>query len=301
MRIMITGAFGMIGRALIKELEPRHELLLVDRCKPEDATVFVPGKSERQHAPLATKSRCIQAEIMDAKAMRAAVEGMDAVIHLAASVTGLPEFALETMNLNVIGTCNVLEGARQAGVKRFFCASSINAYGTIYWRISGKPAVYDRMPLDEDFKPVPEDTYSLSKWFNEETCAANHRAFGITCAAFRFAGVWADEMYRGHLSKGPQPTTAWSDDLYQWVHVDDVVGGIRLALEKPDLPGFGVYTLGAADTRCPEPTMQILESFRPDLLRTLRTPIPNREPLMSIKRAQQAFGYSPKYRADAWR
>jgi UDP-glucose 4-epimerase len=301
MKVLITGAFGMIGRALIKELEPRHELRLLDRCTPETATVFVPGKGERELAPLVTKWPCIKAEIMDAKAMRAAVDGMDAVVHLAASVTGLPEFALETMNLNVIGTTNVLEGAHQAGVKKFLCASSINAYGTIYWRISGKPPVYDKMPLDESFRPVPEDTYSLSKWFNEETCAAYNRAFGITCAAFRFAGVWSDEMYQGHLAKGPQPTTQWNDDLYQWVHVQDVVQGIRLALEKPDLPGFGVYTLGAADTRCPEPTMHILESFRPDLLKTLKAPIPGREPLMSIKHAQQTFGYAPKHRADAYR
>lgn len=300
MKIMITGACGMVGRELIKVLEPRHELLLVDRMPPDQATVFVPGKHERQLSPLITKWPFVQAEILDAQAMRAAVEGMDAVVHLAASVTGLPEFGHSTMNLNVMGTFNVLEGARQAGVKRFFCASSINAFGTFYWRISGQPPIIDPLPLDEDFRPVPEDTYSLSKWFNEEMCAAHHRAFGMTCTAFRFAGIWTDAMYRGHLAKGPQPTTQWSDDLFQWVHIDDVVEGIRLAVEKTDLPGFGVYTLGAADTRCPEPTMEIIERTKPEYLKLLKTSIPGREPLLSIKRARETLGYQPKYRGNAY-
>ncbi|MEZ4677081.1 MAG: hypothetical protein R2932_22960 [Caldilineaceae bacterium] len=82
---------------------------------------------------------------------------------------------------------------------------------------------------------------------NEESCAAYHRAYGMTTAAFRFAGVWSQDRYEKARTDGLPPTTAWSDDLYQWVHVADVVAGLRLALETVDLPGFGVYTLGAGD------------------------------------------------------
>jgi len=93
-----------------------------------------------------------------------------------------------------------------------------------------------------------------------------------------------------------RPTAAWSDDLYQWVHVQDVASGLRQALEHPALPPTGVYTLGAPDTRCPEPTMAILERFRPDLARTVRDPQPGRWPLLSIKTAAETFGYDPNYR-----
>ena len=79
-------------------------------------------------------------------------------------------------------------------------------------------------------------------------------------------------------------------------HVRDIVAGIRRALEFADLPGHGVYTLSAPDTRCPEPTMELLEKFRPDLARTVDPPLKGREPLLSISRAQKAFGYSPKHR-----
>ena len=298
MKVLITGACGFIGRNLVHELGERHELRLLDRAKPEDATIFVGSASptSRAASPFQTDLPFVQAEITDPEAMCGAAEGMDAVIHLAAEPRGLPEIAVPTFRDNALGTFVAINAAHEAGVRRFFCASSINAYGTFYWRLSGKPSPYTKMPLDERFSPVPEDPYSLSKLVNEETCAAYHRAYGMTTAAFRFAGVWSADKYEQTQAQGLQPTTAWSDDLYQWVHVLDIVQGIRRALETPDLPGFGVYTLGAADTRCPEPTMDILQRFRPDLARTVQVPLEGRAPLLSIEHARRTFGYEPGYR-----
>lgn len=296
MKILITGACGMIGRALTTELGQAHDLRLLDRVSPAEATVFVPGSGERAAAPLQTDWPFMQAEILDAGAMRTATEGMEAVVHLAASVSGLPEHGIETMQTNVVGTYTLLDAARQTGVARFLCASSINAFGTFYWRLSGRPAPYEKMPLTEEFAPVPEDPYSLSKWVNEETCAAFHRAYGLTTAAFRFAGVQTAQWHERMVAQGLPPTEAWADDLYGWVHVADIARGLRQAVEAETLPGHGVYTLGAADTRCPEPTMELLERFRPDLARTVETALPGRAPLLSITRAQAAFGYAPQYR-----
>jgi UDP-glucose 4-epimerase len=298
MKILITGACGFIGRNLISELRDHHQLRLLDRVRPEDATVFVGSASPsgRSAAPLQLDLPFIQAEITDPEAMMAAAKGMDAVIHLAGEPRGLPEIAVAIFRDNAMGTFVAIDAAHRAGVGRFFCASSINAYGTFYWRLSGKPSPYTYMPLDERFPPVPEDPYSLSKLVNEETCAAYHRAYGMTTAAFRFAGVWSQAKYEQSINTGLAPTRAWADDLYQWVHVLDVVRGLRLALEKQDLPGFGVYTLGAGDTRCPEPTMELLERFRPDLAQHVTALIEDRAPLLSIDQARRTFGYAPCYR-----
>lgn len=293
MKILITGGAGWLGRNLTAALEAEHEVRLVDNVDPAEATLFVPGQPERVKVPLDTRHPYVRADILDLDAMQAAAEGMDAIVHLAAIPTGLPEQGKAIMQVNAVGTYVVLDAARLVGVKRVFCASSINAFGTIYWRLSGKPAPYTSMPLTEDFPPVPEDPYSLSKHMNEDTCAAFTRAYGLTTAAFRFAGVWTDEMYRqrrAHL----EPTTGWSDDLFQWVHVDDIAQGLKAALECATLPEFGVYTLSGPDTRCPEPTLEILERFRPDL--EVTEPLPGRAPLMSIRKAQEAFGYDPRYR-----
>jgi nucleoside-diphosphate-sugar epimerase len=221
---------------------------------------------------------------------------MDAVINLAGEPRGVPEIAVHTFRSNALGTFVMIDVAHRAGVSRFLCASSINAYGTFFWRLSGQPAPYTKMPLDQSFSPVPEDPYSLSKLVNEETCAAYNRAYGMTAFAFRFAGVWSQDRYAQGLEQGLQPTTAWSDDLYQWVHVEDIVRGLRQALEADTLTGFGVYTLGAGDTRCPEPTMALLERFRPDMAKTVGEPLLGRAPLLSIGAAQTAFGYDPQFR-----
>lgn len=296
MKVLITGACGWLGRELAELLRDTHELVLLDRNAPEEATMFVPGRHERAFAPFKTDLPFVKAELTDVQAVRHACEGCEAVVHLAASTTGLPEYGVETFRDNALGTYIVLDAARRTGVARVLCASSVNAFGTIYWRISGKPAPYTKMPLDESFSPVPEDPYSLSKWVNEETCAAFHRAYGMTTAAFRFAAVFTDELYEQWLARATEPTTAWNDDLFQWVHHQDIITALKQALECPTLPGHGVYYLGAADTRCPEPTMEILERFRPDLAATVEAPIEGRGSLISIERAKQAFGYAPKYR-----
>ncbi|MEM7532866.1 MAG: NAD(P)-dependent oxidoreductase [Chloroflexota bacterium] len=295
MNILITGASGFIGRNLIRELESSHQLRLLDQTHPEEATMFAGGDT-RPSAPFETDWPFVQADITDEVAMQEAMTDMDAVIHLAGEPRGVPEIAVQTFRDNALGTFVAINAAHQAGVPRFLCASSINAYGTFFWRLSGKPVPYTKMPLDEDFSPIPEDPYSLSKLVNEETCASYHRAYGMTTAAFRFAGVNSHERYEQRLADGLPPTEAWSDDLYQWVHVADVVTGLRQAVEASNLPGVGVYTLGAADTRCPEPTMELLERFRPDLAATVDPPLEGRAPLLSIDHARQTFGYDPKYR-----
>jgi nucleoside-diphosphate-sugar epimerase len=298
MKIIITGACGFVGRKLIEELEGAgHELRLVDKAPPEEATMFKPGAAgNRAPAPFKTHWPFVRAEILDADAMRKAFEGADAVVHLAAAVTGLPEFGVDTFHVNACGTYIALEACRLAGVKRFLCASSINAFGTFYWRVSGKPPIYKTMPLTEEFEVVHEDAYSLGKHVNEITCGTFSRAFGITTAAFRFAGVWGDDGYETLRKNVQKPTEKWDDGLYQWVHRSDIVRGIRQALEKTDLPAHGVYTLGAADTTAPEPTLELLKKFRPDLAANVTAPLPDRAPLLSIARAQRTFGYAPRFR-----
>lgn len=296
MKVLLTGAAGWLARTVAVELETHgHELRLLDCVAPDQATIFVPGKLERIHQPLKTRWPYTRADITDLDAICKAAGGVDAVIHLAAITDGLPEHGQRIMEINVVGTYVVLDAARLSGVKRVLAASSINAFGTFAWRLSGKPPVYKTMPLDESFVPVVEDPYSLSKLCNEQTCAAFSRAYGLTTVALRFAGVWTPEMYE-HRRKNMVPTLAWEPGLYQWVHVADIAVGIRQALESPKLPVSGVYTLGAADTTCPEPTMEILRRFRPDLAASLRRPLVGRAPLLSIDLARRTFGYSPRFR-----
>jgi UDP-glucose 4-epimerase len=297
-KVLITGACGFVARGLIKQLQERgHQLVLLDRINPEDATIFWPWVPEgRIKSPLVTTWPYVKTEILDFDTLLRTMQGIEAVIHLAAAVSGDPEQGIATMHANVCGTYTVLDAARRAGVSRALCASSINVFGTFYWRVSQKPIDYPSLPLDETFEPIHEDPYSLSKFCSEHTCAMFARAYGMTTAALRFAGVWNPEQYERVRSAPLPPTEAWSDDIFQWVHVDDIVTGIRVALEEPNLPPYGAYTLGAADTRCPEDTIDLLRKFKPRLAEKLTAPLPGRTALLSIHKARQTFAYAPKYR-----
>ncbi len=295
MKIAITGAAGWIGRSVTRALAAEHDLVLVDSVDPMEATIFDPNaEGWRRKLPLQTSWPYRQLDILDADGIAGAFAGADVVVHLAARPTGDWSQAQATMATNVLGTFNVFQGARAARVRRVVNASSINAYGSFYWRISGRPAVRRALPLAEDEPIEPEDPYSLSKAVTELIGGTFNRAFGMEVVNLRFAGVMAESTYADLLATGLPPTQRWDDSLYEWVHIEDVIQGIGLAATVPVVVSQPMV-LAAADTRAPEPTLELLTTYRPELLPYLREPLPGRASLLSIARARLFLGYEPHY------
>lgn len=100
--VLITGMSGLIGRAVQQRLRDRYSLSALNRSQAPGVTTF-------------------QADIADLDAIRPAFVGQDVVVHLAGSRGGEWDELLQT---NIIGTYNVFEASRQAGVKRVIFASS---------------------------------------------------------------------------------------------------------------------------------------------------------------------------------
>jgi uronate dehydrogenase len=103
-KVLITGMSGLIGKALRARMEGRYELTALNRSE-------VPGV------------RCHRADIAHLEAILPAFAGQEVVVHLAANVS-VPGTLEELLKANVIGTYNVFEAARRAGVKRVVLASS---------------------------------------------------------------------------------------------------------------------------------------------------------------------------------
>ena len=106
MRVLVTGGSGRIGTVLIEALNERHEVIAYDRKKPErlpQGVVFAPG------------------DILDREALRAVLDGVEAVVHLAGIPYDIPPLH-EVFAINVQGTYNALELAVENGVEYFLHA-----------------------------------------------------------------------------------------------------------------------------------------------------------------------------------
>lgn len=298
MKVLITGAAGYVGQYLAWKLEGRHELRLADALAPDPTRIpWVYGALEIErtaaHTPAPSKSLpFILGDICDLDYCRRITEGMDAVIHLSGNVKH--EECYECFRVNALGTFALLQAAAENGVNRVLAASSINAAGWFYCRVTDRPRNWPYLPVDEAIPTDHEDAYSLSKYTNELNCVAWSNRTGMTTAAFRFAGVFPPEWTESYRTKA-QPTTEWPGELGNYVDLRDVVGGLMQALDCPTLPLSGTYHLTAPDTTLLEPSMEIIERFRPELLSRIRTPLPGRTTMLSHQRAREAFGYNPQH------
>jgi hypothetical protein len=171
MRVLITGAAGLIGRAITTRLlENGYEVRLIDLAAD-------PG--------LPNYTVC---DIMDFEAVRAQAHDCDAVVHMAALRSPFYAPGPEVYRINVLGTFNVFEAAAKEGIRRVVQASSINAIGCA-WNIGDFTPSY--LPVDEDHPSETNDPYSFSKEQIESIGAYYWRREGISSTALRFPGVYS--------------------------------------------------------------------------------------------------------------
>src|SRR2546427_10153574 len=137
--VLVTGMSGLIGGALRSHLAARYELRALNRRPVEGLP-------------------CHQADVADLEAIQPAFKGVDAVVHLAASV-GMSAPFDEILRANVVGTYNVLEASRRAGVRRVVYASSgatVSGYECVLPYRALDEGRYDSAPA---WTPILPDTH----------------------------------------------------------------------------------------------------------------------------------------------
>ena len=292
MKVLVTGANGKLGSYVIRALQADHELKLFSRGKPADEF---------------SKHPWIQGDLTDAEACARAVEGVDAIQHIAAMPwpTDHPGSRAEaaskglafdaTFKANLVGPYYLLDAAARFGVKTVVMAGSNCALGHGS-RISKTPFPIHKLPIDETHLCEPEDTYSFSKRMGEDLLAAYSRAYGIRTYVTRIAGICPKE--RRDKMKQSGPTKSWSEWLYCWVGSEDVAYAHKLLMEKAStLPVHDVYFCNGDDTSCKEPTMELIEKYRPDLL-TKVAGLQGHQSLLSNAKLKKAVGWTHQ---TSWR
>jgi UDP-glucose 4-epimerase len=170
MKILVTGGAGFIGSHLVEHFQGRAEVRVLDNLR-----------SGFRHNLAGLKHEFIEASIMERNAVRAAVQGVDYVFHLAAMIS-VPESMskpIECNEINTLGTLVVLEEAAQAGVKKFILSSSAAIYGD-------NPVV----PKMETMLAEPKSPYAVTKLDGEFYCKMFTAGGRLQTASLRYFNVF---------------------------------------------------------------------------------------------------------------
>jgi dTDP-L-rhamnose 4-epimerase len=281
MRVLVTGGAGFIGQHVVREFLTRgHEMLVMDSLRADVHT------GRESLPPLDVE--IVKADVRDGRALDKALQGVEAVVHLAAKVglgvdvQDLPDYA----SSNDVGTAELLAGMARVNVKRLTLASSMVVYGEGLGRCAehgattpgarteaaltggqfeppcprcGKPLatvlVSEETPLD------PRNAYASSKVAQEFYASNWARATGGSVAAMRYHNVFGpgmphDTPYAGvaaifasALRRGEAPKVFEDGGQRRdFVHVRDVAAATAQACEK-HASGVRAFNVGSGTPR----------------------------------------------------
>jgi nucleoside-diphosphate-sugar epimerase len=215
--------------------------------------------------------------------------GVDALVHLAAiPAPGLFPNATTFAN-NITASFNVYSAALRAGVRKIVWASSETVLGLPF----DDPPPY--VPVDEEYPPRPNSTYSLVKTLEEELARQLCRWHpDLSMIGLRFSNVMYPQDYVQFPSYNGDPQLRrWN--LWGYIDARDGAQAVRRALDS-DVPGADVFIIANADTVMSRPNEELLAEVFPDT--PVRRRVGPNETLLSIDKARRVLGYDPQH---SWR
>ena len=194
LKVHITGVYGLIGNLMYRHLSSRPELYDV---YGSGRRAVSSARADRNTILPLPDDRFSIADLSDAQAVRNAIAGVDVVLHIGAAPG--PEAPFDVvLNSNIVGTYNVLEACREAGVRRLVYASSImisNGYFTHSEPyLSIRECRWDDIPesiplITHRDPPRPTEPYSASKIYGEAICRTYFDAYNISTVCLRIGYV----------------------------------------------------------------------------------------------------------------
>ena len=237
MKFLVTGGAGFIGSNIVEELLKRgYSVRVLDN--------FSTGKRENLLVPLGKDFKndieLIEGDIRSFHTVIQAVKGVDVILHQAAlpSVPRSIKDPITSNEVNVVGTLNILDAAKDSGVKRVVYASSSSVYGD-----------NPELPKHEGMMPNPLSPYAVSKLAGEKYCQVFSRLYGIETVILRYFNVFGPRQdpnseYSAVIPKfirlmsNDQSPTIFGDGTQSrdFTYVANVVEANILAATKEDCP-----------------------------------------------------------------
>ncbi len=288
---LVTGGAGFIGSHLVDALLAQGQAVRV-------LDDFSTGKPANL-AGAAERIELVHGSITDLDAVKSAVKGCEVVYHLAAiaSVSKSVETPAESHAVCATGTLNVLDAARQLGVRRVVYAASSSAYGD--------------QPGDvrtETDPLIPLSPYAAAKLAGEHYCTAFTTVYGLETVRLRFFNVFgprqdAKSPYSGVIAifinlmaQGKTPIIFGDGtQARDFVYIDNVVQALRLAADAKAANG-NVYNIGSGHSTSILTLVQELNELLGTHIQPMHQPPRAGDVRMSqasIARAEADLAYKP--------
>ena len=240
-KILITGGAGFIGTHLAERLCASADVVLLDNFR-RDSLAWAPHL--REHPAVQVHS----ADVLVPSSLAAAFVGVDTVIH-AAAIAGVSSYygeSLRTLQVNILGTVNILDAAVQEGVQRYVQFSTSEIFGSnALWvdenSAAGIGSVTDRRWV-----------YATSKLAGEHLALRTAETHGFACTVIRPFNIYGPrQIGEGAISNFCRAIAQWQPLVVQgdgsairaWCYIDDFVDAVTLILEDKAVAGR-VFNIG---------------------------------------------------------
>ncbi len=297
-QILVTGGAGFIGSHLVDRLldEGNWHVTVVDDLNdfysPDIKRANIAGHLE------SPSYRLVEADIRDQAALAAlfAETKFDVIVHLAARAGVRPSLSEPKLyaETNINGTLNLLELAREHGIKQFVFGSSSSVYG-----INTKVPFAENDPI---FQPI--SPYAATKAAGELICHTYSHLYDIRCICLRFFTVYgarqrpdlAIHKFSRLISEG-KPIPVFGDGTMRrdYTYIDDIIQGVRAAIDY-DRSNYEIFNLGESETTELSELISLLEcslDMRAIIDRQPMQPGDVPTTYADISKSRDLLGYNP--------
>lgn len=238
MKFLVTGGAGFIGSHIVELLLARgHSVRVLDNLST--------GKREQ----IPAEAEFIEADIRNLQAIQPAFEGIEGVFHLAAMprVQVSIDEPIETHDININGTLNVLLAAKNAKIKRLVYSASAAVYGTS-----------ETLPTPEATIPDPLSPYALQKYVGEQYTKLASMFWGFETVSLRYFNAYGPRaasegayvnviaiFNRQSLNKEPLTITGDGKQTRDFIHVSDIADANFEAMTNPKVGHGEVINIGS--------------------------------------------------------
>jgi UDP-glucose 4-epimerase len=293
MKALVTGGAGFIGSNLVDQLlEEGNQVVVIDNESADSNEQFYWNNLAENY----------KYDICDYERIAPLFEGIDVVFHLAAEarIQIAIKNPLLATRTNVLGTCNVLQASREAGVKRVIYSSTSSAYG-----LANKP------PLKENMQRDCLNLYSVTKCAGEDLSLMYNRIYGLETVVLRYFNVYGERQplkgqyapvigifMRQSAVNEPMTIVGDGEQRRDFTHISDAVRANVLAANLENSRCVGeVFNIG---TSINYNMFDLVKIIGGDHIHIPPRIGESRETLADIHKAKKILDWKPRINLEKW-